>query len=318
MDKQGKHILVTGATGQQGGAVARHLLKEGWKVRALVRDPQKPQAQALAKQGVELVKGDLNNRASVDAALKGAYGVFSVQNYWLPDVGFDGEVRQGNLLADAAKAAGVKHFVYSSVGSAHRGMGQKHFESKWLIEQHIQQLGLPYTVVRPVAFMDNYNWQRPQISNGAFNGIGLPPNKTMQLVAVDDIGAFIALAFDKPQEFFGKTIEFAGDELTESQMAAIFTKVIGRPVQLTPRQMPAGAQPDPEQIAMFNFFNGKAYDADIPALRKIYPGLHRLEPYLRETGWENLPVLPIPAQSGWGRRADDTEKAEELESEFGS
>lgn len=297
-----KIILVTGGTGQQGGAVARYLLKDGWKLRALVRDPNKDAAQSLAQRGAELVKGDLYDRASVDAALKNVYGVFSVQNFWLKDVGFDGEIKQGILLADAAKAASVQHFVYSSVGAAHRGMGQKHFDSKWQIEQHLHRLGLPYTIVRPVAFMDNYNWSRPQISNGAFQSWGFPPTKTLQLVAVQDIGAFVALLFSRRDEFLGKTIEFAGDELTEAQIAETFSRVIGRPVHVAVPQMPEGQSPTPEQMAMFQFFNGKGYDADIGALRKIYPGLRKFEPYLRETGWENLPVLPLPKDGNrWGQ-----------------
>lgn len=287
-------ILVTGATGQQGGSVARHLLQEGWKVRALVRDPNKDSAQALAQAGAELARGDLYDRASVDAALKGVYGVFSVQNYWLPDVGYEGEIKQGNLLADAAQAAGVQHFVFSSVGAAHRGMGQKHFASKWMIEQHIQELGLPYTILRPVFFMENFNWNRPQISNGNLPGIGLYPGKTMQMVAVEDIGAFVALILANRAEFLGKTIEFAGDELTEPQIAATLGKVIGRPVELQAPQMPQGVEPNEEQMAMFTFFNGESYTADIPALRRRYPGLRTLEQNLRETGWENLPILEIP------------------------
>ncbi len=296
-----KMILVTGATGQQGGAVARHLLKSGWKVRVLVRDPNKDAAQTLAKQGAELIKGDLYDRASVDTALKNAYGVFSVQNFWLPDVGYEGEIKQGKLVADAAKAAAVKHFVYSSVGAAHRGMGQKHFESKWQIEQHIQKLGMPYTILRPVAFMDNYNWSRPQISNGAFQSLGLL-TKTFQMVAVEDIGAFVAIIFSRRNEFLGKTIEFAGDELTEAQIAETFSRVIGRPVKVAAPQMSEGQEPSPEQMAMLQFFSGKGYDADIAVLRKIYPGLRKFETYLRETGWENLPVLPVPKDaSTWGR-----------------
>lgn len=297
-----KTILVTGGTGQQGGAVVTHLLKNGWKVRALVRDPNKDAAKALAEQGAELVKGDLYNRGSVDDALKNSYGVFSVQNFWLKDVGYDGEIKQGTLLAEAAQAAGVKHFLYSSVGAAHRGMGQKHFASKWLIEQHIQKLGLPYTIIRPVAFMDNYNWARPQISNGVFQSFELKPDKTMQLIAVGDIGAFSAIVFDKPDVFLGKTIELAGDELTLTQIAETFGRVIGRPVKLVSAQTPEAEQPTPEQIAMNQFFNGKGYDADIEAIRKIYPGLRTLEQYLRDTGWENMPVLPLPKEANaWGR-----------------
>ncbi len=294
-----KIILVTGATGQQGGAVTRHLLKKGWKVRALVRDPNNSAAKALAMQGVELIKGDLNDQASIENALKGAYGVYSVQNFWRPDVGKEGELRQGKNVAEAAKASAVKHFVYSSVGAAHRGMGQQHFATKWEIEQYIQKLGLPYTIIRPAAFMENYNRSRNQILSGTFTSRGLRPEKTQQIVAVDDIGAFVAFAFDRPQEFLGKTLELAGDELTEAQIVATFAKVIGRPVKLVSPQRVEGQQPGPEMAAMANFFNGQGYDADIPALRRMYPQLETLETFLRENGWENAQPSG-EAQKPWG------------------
>lgn len=296
-----KVIAVTGATGQQGGAVARKLLVDGWKVRALTRDVDKPAAQELASLGAEVVPGDLENRAELDAAFQGAYGVFSVQNFWLPNVGFEGEIRQGKNVADAAKAAGVQHLVYSSVGAAHRGMGQKHFESKWIIEKHLHSLGVPYTILRPAAFFENFNWERAYILNGTFNAIGLRPEKERQLIAVADIAVFVALAFAKPQEYRGKTIELAGDELTETQIADTFAKVIGRPVKLTKPTGGNGRRTDEEMEAMFNFFNGDAYDADIPALRKVHPGLLTFEQYLRKNGWENAEPIPIPENSGWGR-----------------
>ena len=294
-----KMIAVTGATGQQGGAVARKLLADGWKVRALTRDLNKPAAQDLASAGAELVAGDMDSLSELDAAFKGVHGVFSVQNFWLPNVGFEGEIRQGKNVADAAKDAGVQHLVYSSVGAAHRGMGQKHFESKWMIEQHIQALDIPYTIFRPAAFFENFNWEQAAISNGIFNAIGLRPDKERQLIAVDDIAVFTALAFANPNDYLGKTIELAGDALTEAQLAETFSKVIGRPVQLTP---PSGGGwgSEEEMKAMFNFFNGEAYDADIPALRKLHPGLLTFEQYLRKTGWENLQPMPMPANSGWG------------------
>ena len=295
-----KMIAVTGATGQQGGAVARKLLEEGWKVRALTRDLDKPAAQELKALGAEIVPGDMDDRVQLDAAFQGAYGVFSVQNYWLPGVGFEGEIRQGENVAEAAKAAGVQHLVYSSVGAVHRGMGQKHFESKWMIEQHIHSLDIPFTILRPAAFFENFNWERAYILNGTFNGLGLRPEKERQLIGVDDIAAFAALAFANPSEYAGKTIELAGDALTESQLAGTFTKVIGRPVRLS---MPVEGQSwgDPEEMtAMFNFFNGEAYDADISALRKLHPGLLTLEQYLRRTGWENAEPIPMPENNGWG------------------
>ena len=185
----GKTIAVTGATGQQGSAVARRLLAEGWQVRALTRDADKPVAKELAALGADLAPGDMDNRAELDAAVKGADAVFSVQNYWLPTVGFDGEVRQGKLVVDAAKTAGIQNFIYSSVGAAHRGEGQKHFASKHLIEQYLQASGLTYTILRPAAFMENYNfpWTKPAILNGAFPSMGLPADKPLQLIAVEDI-----------------------------------------------------------------------------------------------------------------------------------
>jgi len=295
-----KIIAVTGATGQQGGAVARKLLADGWKVRALTRDVSKPAAQALSQAGAELVAGDMDSRFELDAAFQGAYGVFSVQNYWLPTVGFDGEIRQGKNVADAAKAAGVQHLVYSSVGSAHRGMGQKHFESKWMIEQYIHTLDVPYTILRPVAFMDNHNWSRAYILSGTYTGMGLQPGKGVQSIAVEDIGVFVALAFANPQEFLGRTIELAGDELTEAQTAEVFSKVIGRPVHLVAPSGGGRGASEEEMVAMFNFFNGQGYDADIAALRKIHPGLLTFEQYLRRNGWENQQPIPIPQNAGWG------------------
>ena len=296
-----KMILVTGATGQQGGAVARHLLKNGWQVRALVRDPQKDAAQALAAAGAELVQGDMTDRVSLDAALVGATGVYSVQNFWLPDVGAEGEIRQGKLLADAAAAAGVQHFVYSSVGSADTPYEVVHFASKHRIEQHLAELGLPTTIIRPVYFMENANWSRPAISNGQYQSTGLRPDTSLQLIAVDDIGAVVAEVFANPDEFIGTTIELAGDELTEREMVAALGEVIGRPVELVYPTMPEGFEPDAEMMAMLNFFNEEGYVADLDALRARFPFLHTFADWLRATGWEDMPVLPMPETgAAWG------------------
>lgn len=280
-------IVVTGATGRQGGAVARRLLSKGWSVRALTRDVSKPAADALAEAGAVLFRADNDDRASLDAAFRGAYGVFSVQNFWLPNVGAEGEVRQGKAIADAAQAAGVEHFVYSSVGAAHRGAGQAHFASKYEIEQYLVLLGLPHTILRPVYFMENFNRSRPDITNGTYTGLGLRSEKGVQMIAVDDIGAFAALAFEDRPGFLGRTLELAGDELTEPQIAEALTKVIGRPVTLSAPQTPEGTNLTAERIAMFEFFNGQGYDADIPALRKLHPTLKPFEQWLRAAGWEH-------------------------------
>jgi uncharacterized protein YbjT (DUF2867 family) len=299
MNKQGKIILVTGATGQQGGATTRHLLQNGWQVRALTRDATSDKAQALAALGAELVEGDFDDHASLDRALAGVYGVFSVQNFWLPGVGAEGETRQGKAIADAAASAAVQHFVYTSVGGAERHTGIPHFESKRRIEEYVEELSLPATILRPVAFMDNYNWSRPAILNGAFYSWGLRPDKTLQLIAADDIGAFAALAFDNPAEYLNKAIELAGDELTETQMAETFARVIGRPVALVQPPPTNGSAPDEEQVKMTRWFNEAGYTADIPTLHRLYPGLQTFDHYLRATGWENAEPVPL-SEGGWG------------------
>jgi len=277
-------ILVTGATGQQGGAVARHLLAAGWAVRALTRDPAKPAAHALAARGATVVRGDLDDRASVERAVAGAAGVFSVQNYYEAG-GAEGEIRQGVALADAAKAAGVRHLVYSSVGSADRRTGIPHFESKARIEEHVRGLGVPYTILRPVFFMDNWAWARDAIRGGVL-AQPFDPDKPLQQVAVDDIGAFAALAFADPATWRGRAVDLAGDELTMPQSAEVFARVIGRPVRYERIPMDRFEQAaGKESATMFAWFNDVGYAADIPALRATYPRLTTLERYLRDAGW---------------------------------
>ena len=203
MNHADKTVLVTGATGQQGGAVIRHMLPKGWKLRALTRNPASREAKALALQGVEVVQGDLDDPASLARAVDGVYGVYSVQDFWA--VGARREVQQGKNLAVIAKKAGVKHFVYSSVAGAERNTGIPHWESKWEIENAIRDLRLPGTMLRPVAFMENYYIDQVEI--GILKGKLADPvrgDKPYQTIATEDIGAFVALAFERPAEFIGK------------------------------------------------------------------------------------------------------------------
>jgi uncharacterized protein YbjT (DUF2867 family) len=180
-------ILVCGATGSQGGAVAQSLLGRGFQVRALTRDPKKPEAQALAEGRAEVVQGDMEDRSAMERVLEGVYGIFSVQNFW--ETGYDREVQQGKTVADAIKEAGVQHCVYSSVGSAHRQTGISHFDSKWEIEEHMRELDLPYTILRPVFFMQNWEMMREPILDGTL-AQPLDPDKPFQHVAVEDVGTF--------------------------------------------------------------------------------------------------------------------------------
>src|SRR5919112_693560 len=267
-------ILVCGATGKQGGAVARSLLDRGFRVRALTRDPQKPEAQALTEQGAEVVQGDMEDRSSMERALEGAYGIFSVQNFG--EAGYDGEVQQGKTVADAAKAAGVEHFVYSSVGSAHRQTGIPHFESKWEVENHVRELDLPYTILRPTFFMQNWEWTREMVLGGTL-AQPLDPDKPFQQVAVEDVGAFAAIAFENPARWVGREVDLAGDEQTMPEIAETFGRVIGREVSYY-------------QVPWDQFEEQMGYEADIAALQQEYPELTTFERYLRAHGWEGAEV----------------------------
>ena len=283
-------ILVCGATGSQGGAVARSLLDRGFQVRALTRDPQKPEAQALAEGGAEVVQGDMEDRFAMQRVLEGAYGIFSVQNFW--ETGYDREVRQGKTVADAIKEAGVQHCVYNSVGSAHRQTGISHFDSKWEVEEHMRKLALPYTILRPVFFMQNWKTMREPILEGTL-AQPLDPDKPFQHVAVEDVGAFAAIAFEHPDEWIGREVDIAGDEQTMPVIAETFGRAIGREVDYY--QVPWDQfeeQMGEEYAVMYRWFNDVGYEADIDALRREYPELTTFERYLRSHGWEgaDLPV----------------------------
>ena len=217
-------------------------------------------------------------------ALEGAYGVFSVQNFM--EAGFDGEIRQGKLIADAAKAAGVQHFVYSSVVSADRHTGLPHFESKWQIEQDIGQGGLSHTILRPAFFMQNwYSYMREPIQNGTLP-LPLNPQTPLQQISVEDIGAFAALAFQNPSKWHGRTIELAGEELTMLRVAELLTRALGRPVRYV--QVPWGQfqqNAGQEMTRMYRWFNEIGYHVNIAALRKEYPNLATLEKVLSQQDW---------------------------------
>ncbi len=259
-------ILVTGATGQQGGAVAKALIAKGQKVRVMTRHAEK--AAALAKAGAEVVQGDLTNQTVLQMALRGVNGVFAMSTPF--EAGMDAEIRQGIMLADAAKQAGITHYVYTSVGSAHRQTGIPHFESKWKVEQHIQQIGLPATILRPVWFMENFTTFAKPSAEGVIT-VPMKPAKKLAMVALRDIGEFSAAAFMRPKDFIGHAIDLAGDELTIPETAALLTKTMGRPIRFQefPLEQAEGALGH-DFAVMFRWFNEVGYAIDISKLKQQY------------------------------------------------
>lgn len=280
-----KTVLVTGATGSQGGAVARKLLDTQFQVRALTRNPEKPSARSLAERGAEVVEGDFDDRTSLDRVLDGVYGVFSVQNFW--EVGFEKEIEQGIRMADAAQKADVKHFVYSSVGSADESTGIPHFDSKYQVEQHIHSLDLPFTILRPVFFMNN--WESDMLKNMVLGGTlaqPLSPETRLQQVDVDDVGAFARLAFENPDKWIGRELDIAGDEPTMLELAEAFSSALGQDVNFF--QVPWDdfrAQAGDEYADMYRWFEDVGYRADIEALRQEHSGLIGFDEYLTKHGW---------------------------------
>jgi uncharacterized protein YbjT (DUF2867 family) len=276
-------LLVTGATGHQGGAVARQALEHGFRVRALVRNPQKPAAIKLENMGVEIAQGDFDDRSSLDRVLKDCHGVFSVQNFHTE--GYEGEVRQGKALADAAKAAGVAHFIYSSVGNANRGTGIPHFESKWEIEQHLASIRLPHTVLRPVFFYFNYEAMRPSLNQGVL-AMPLATDTKLCQVSEDDYGRIVAMVFEDPETFLGRQLDVASSEPTMHEVADIFTRVLERPVLY--QQIPWDQfkkQAGDEIAQMYQWFEAVGYHVDFGELWRRFGNLTDLETYLRQHRW---------------------------------
>lgn len=277
-------ILVSGATGQQGGAVARHLLDGGFAVRALTRSPSSPGAKALEELGAEIVQGSFGDPASLARALDRVQGAYSVQTFL--EEGPQGEAAQGRAFAEAAAEAGVEHFVYSSVGGAERDTGIPHFDSKWAVEQRIRELGLPATILRPVFFMDNWGamMREPILAGQLPQPLG--PDTPLQQIDVDDIGVFAAMAFENPESWIGREVELAGDGLTMTETAEAFGEALGRAVQYVQVPWDAfAAQAGEEFTVMYRWFEEAGYEADIEGLRGEHPGLTSLEAFLEEEDW---------------------------------
>lgn len=286
-----QRILVTGATGAQGGALIPLLLEKGFTVRALTRNPNKPAALALANKGVEVVAGDLDDSASLQQACKDCHGVFALQNFWEKGVGYQREIDQGIRLADAAAAAGVKHFLQTSVAGCEEAGNVLHFASKWQIEQHIEKLGLPFTMLREVFFMENFF--EPVMGNKGKKAINpalvlatldgcLKKDVPFHMVTVDDIARASAEIFANPDKFIGSKPDLASDVLTVSQMKDVYRKVTGkRPL---PFSIPLWAlrMSNAEAARQYVWNNTVRWRFDVDAVRKDFPFLTSFETFLRQ------------------------------------
>jgi uncharacterized protein YbjT (DUF2867 family) len=279
-------ILVTGATGKQGGAVARELLARGYRIRAMTRKPKGEAAQALAGLGAEVIQGDLDDAASLAKAITGVWGVFSVQNTW--EAGVAKEEEQGKRFARTAKDAGVQHFVYSSVASADRNTGIPHFENKWRVEETVRSLHFPsYTIIRPVFFMENFvsPWFKPGLDLGKL-AMAIKPATVLQMIAVEDIGKHGARAFDRHEALNGQALDIAGDAQTMPETARIITSAAGRKIEFVPTPIAEVRKWSQDYAMMLEWFDAVGYDVDIQGLAK-------------ESGIQPTPLAEWAAKVDW-------------------
>jgi uncharacterized protein YbjT (DUF2867 family) len=287
-----RKILVTGATGQQGGALARLLLQKKHEVYALIRSTksESPKAQNLRNQGAKLVEADLDKPDSLEQATNGIDSVF-LMGTWV-EVGTEGEIRRGKMMVDIAKEKKIEHIVYSSVVNADKNTGIPHFESKYKVEQHIKNSGIPYTIIGPTFFMDNLlSYSLAGLQQGQV-ALPLSPSRILQQSAVENIAEFSALALERRNSFIGKRIDIASDEITGEQAAKVLSNELGHKIRYEQVPMEQIRQASQDLAVMFEWFERIGTGVDVAALHKQYPEVNWLtfKDWVKSQNWGDLAV----------------------------
>lgn len=265
-----KFVLVTGATGQQGGAVAKALIQKGHRVRGITRNVSSEKAKALASAGAEMVAGDFTHPESLISAAAGVDSIYAMTTPF--ESGMEAETAQGLALIKAAKAADVGHLVYSSVGNADEPTGIPHFDSKFEVEKALIESGVPYSISAPVYFMDNLlsPWTLPGLKDGTLSA-AMPGDRMLQQVSVANIGGFAVALLERREQVFGQRFNIAGDELTNNKLSAVLSDITGQ--QINYQGFPAEAMKaqDEDMGLMYEWFDKKGYSANIATLKKQFP-----------------------------------------------
>lgn len=280
MERGNQIILVTGATGHQGGAAGRHLLEDGWRVRAITRHPDKPEARALAEIGAEVVEADMLDRAALDSAMSDVYGVFLMGTPY--EGGPEVEERMDADVIDAARDANVQHLVYSSTIGAGAPSEFEWVDSKTHLESYIRDAGIRHTIWRPAYFMENTLGHKHEILLGTYTDTAWPET-VHPMIAVDDIGRFVALAFREPERWIGATMTIAGDRMTFAEMGDTLSRVLGIEVvfeHIEKPELPTPPRPQPDERQFT--------DVDVDECRRLVPDLSRFEDWIVATGWKAL------------------------------
>ncbi|MGA8274981.1 MAG: NmrA/HSCARG family protein [Thermoplasmata archaeon] len=282
-------VLVTGITGHQGGHLARQLLRRGHRIRAMTRNLQNPKLDEFRSKAVEFVPGSFDDPAAIDRAARGIDAMFLMGTAF--EAGVAAETRQGIAAIDAAKGAGVPWLVYSSVGDANRQTGIPHFESKYAVEEHLRRSGMPYAVSAPTSFMENFvaPSQLPSLRQGKL-AMGISPDRAVQMVALDDLSAFVTHLLENPSLFRGKRINVASDALSEPQVARIISELSGRTIEYQQIPIEVLRAQNADFAKMFEWLEHAGYTADIEGLRREYPlvGWQRFREWAARQDWKQL------------------------------
>jgi uncharacterized protein YbjT (DUF2867 family) len=276
-----RKILVTGATGQQGGSLARLLLQ----VYALTRNTQSSAAQDLRNKGANVVKGDLDDPDSLEQAVKDVESIFLMGTPF--EDGTEGETRRGKMMADIAKENNIDHLVYSSVANADKNTGIPHFESKYKVEQHIKNLGIPYTIIGPTFFMENL--LGPGLEQGQL-ALPLSPSSILQQSALENIAEFSALVLERRKPFLGKRIDIGSDEVTGEQAAEILSNELGHRIRYVHIPLEQVYQANEDMARMYEWYERVGTGIDISALHQQYPEINWLsfKNWAKSQNWNEI------------------------------
>jgi uncharacterized protein YbjT (DUF2867 family) len=295
-----RKILVIGATGQQGGAVARLLLQKRHEVYALTRNTESetPKEQYLRNLGAKLIKGDLENPDSLEQATNGVDSVFLMGTP--AGDGLEGETRRVKMMTDIAKEKKVAHLVYSSIVNADKNTGIPHFESKYKLEQHIKNCGIPYTIIGPTFFMENLDgatffrenllsYSRAGLQQGQL-ALPLSPSTILQQIALENIAEFSTLVLERRNSFLGKRIDIASDELTGEQAAKILSDELGRKIKYVQVPLEQIRQAREDIALMYEWFERVGTGIDITNLHQQYPEVNwrRFKDWVKSQNWDDI------------------------------
>jgi uncharacterized protein YbjT (DUF2867 family) len=282
MTRDDQVIVVTGATGRQGGAVARYLLADGWRVRGVTRSPDSAAAGNLAALGVQVVGADMADLDRMREACAGTYGVFSVQN---PMTGGEGgELAQGRNVVDAAADAGVSHLVYGSAGPGTPGTGVAAWDVKLEVAEYARSRGLSLTVLRPMAFMELMTDKDlyPPVAAWQLMPRLVGEERPIPWLSADDVGAIAARAFADPASYVGADLALAADLRNLGECRTIWRGVTGR----SPRRFPMPVWlferfVGPDLTRMWRWLATHDVEVDLTQTRTHHPGAVTVEQFVR-------------------------------------